>query len=88
MGFSRQGLSSIAGNGPAANAVIMLDVLKGASGAYRDTVLMNAAAAIYAADAASSLEEAMQKAVSALDSGRALEKFNLLREFTSQQEKK
>ncbi len=88
MGFSRRELSSIAGNGPAANAVIMLDVLKGASGAYRDTVLMNAAVAIYAADAASSLEEAMQKAVSALDSGRALEKFNLLREFTVKQERK
>ena len=85
MGFHRRELSSIAGNGPAANSLIMLDVLKGAAGAYRDTVLMNAAAGIYAADSASSLEEAMQKAVSALDSGRALEKFNLLRDFTVKQ---
>lgn len=88
MGFARRELSSIAGDGPAANSVIMFDVLKGAPGAYRDTVLMNAAAAIYAADAASSLEEAMQKAVSSLDSGRALEKFNMMRDFTVERGKK
>ena len=40
-------------------------------GAARDIVLLNAAAAIYAGDAAASLEEGFAKAQQALDSGAA-----------------
>ena len=50
---------------------IMNSVLNGEKGPCRDIVVLNAAAAIYAADITSSLEEGVDLAITAIDSGKA-----------------
>jgi anthranilate phosphoribosyltransferase len=67
-----------AGGTPQENAVVTLAVLGGETGAARELALINAGAAIYAAGAAASLREAVERARAAVDSGdaqRALERF-------------
>ncbi|MFZ5800862.1 MAG: anthranilate phosphoribosyltransferase [Candidatus Omnitrophota bacterium] len=58
------------------------EVLSGAAGPKRDIVVLNAAAAIYLADKAKSLKAAAAIAQEAIDSGRAQDKLNKLREFS------
>ncbi len=65
------------------NAQIAVDVLKGSQGPKRDIVLVNAAYALYTAAAVDSLGSAMQMATHAIDSGRAFDKLEELKEFTS-----
>jgi anthranilate phosphoribosyltransferase len=60
-----------------------LDILSGVSGPARDIVLLNAAAAIYAADQAGSLQEGITLAADSIDSGRAMEKLRLLKEYSN-----
>ncbi len=50
---------------------MMNRVLAGEAGAARDIVLLNAAATIYAANVADSLEAGVEAAREAIDSGRA-----------------
>ena len=50
---------------------MMNTVLAGEAGAARDIVLLNAAAALYVGNVASSLSEGMAAAREAIDSGRA-----------------
>ncbi|MCX5712585.1 MAG: anthranilate phosphoribosyltransferase [Candidatus Omnitrophica bacterium] len=64
------------------NAEIILDILRGASGACRDIVVLNAAAAIYAADAAASIKEGIELARRSIDSKKAMEKLQLLKNFS------
>jgi anthranilate phosphoribosyltransferase len=64
-------LDAIRGGDPAYNAAALRRLLEGETGAYRDAVLFNAAAALMVADAATSLTEGAAKAADALDSGRA-----------------
>lgn len=59
----------------------LLDALKGATGAKRNIVLMNAGAAIYIDGKASSIKEGIELAKESIDSGKALEKLYLLRDF-------
>jgi anthranilate phosphoribosyltransferase len=58
----------------AESAGIIKAVLAGERGPHRDAVLINAAAGLYVAEAASSLKEAAARAAEALDSGAALRK--------------
>lgn len=60
------------------NAVILLDVLNGKTGAYRDTVLLNAGLGLYANGAATSIQDGVAKAKESIDSGGALEKMQRL----------
>ncbi len=53
---------------------MILDVLAGKQGAARDIVLLNAGAAIYVADVATSLQAGILKAAEVIDSGDANEK--------------
>lgn len=53
---------------------MILDVLAGKQGAARDIVLLNAGAAIYVADVATSLQAGIRKAAEVIDSGAANEK--------------
>jgi anthranilate phosphoribosyltransferase len=46
-------------------------LLNGSSGAYRDTILLNTAAALIVAGKTISLEDGVRLAVDAIDSGRA-----------------
>lgn len=79
-GFKRARLEKLSGGDASMNAKILLDILNGQKGPRRDTVILNSAAAIYVADKAPSIKEAVALAKESIDSGRALEKLNLLKE--------
>lgn len=71
LGIERADLGAIASGDPAANAATTRAVLGGEPGPNADLVLMNAAAAIYAAGAADSLREAVAAARESIASGAA-----------------
>lgn len=81
-GILKSSLDDIRGGSAQENAEILLSVLKGEAGPCRDIVLLNSAAAIYAADKAVSIKEGMELAGRSVDSGAALKKLELLREFS------
>jgi anthranilate phosphoribosyltransferase len=62
------------GGTPEENAAAIHALLGGASGAYRDTVLLNAGAALLVADRVSSIEDGIALAAATVDSGKAREK--------------
>jgi anthranilate phosphoribosyltransferase len=62
---------AILGGSPAENAVAFRALLAGATGAYRDAVLLNAAAALIVADRVTSLKDGVEAARASLDSGAA-----------------
>jgi anthranilate phosphoribosyltransferase len=64
------------------NVGIALDILKGERGPKRDTVLLNAASAIVAGGKTKDLAEGIKKAAESIDSGKALEKLELLKKYT------
>ena len=77
-------VAHLAGGDPADNARIVLDVLRGAApAAARAAVVINAAAAIYVADRAESLEEGIEEAERSLESGGALAALDRLREASA-----
>ena len=77
-------LKEIKGGSPEDNAKITLDILNGKEkGAKRDVVLLNAGAAIYTAGKASSIKEGIDIAKDSIDSGKALEKLNNLKDWTN-----
>jgi len=83
-GFKRARLEDLSGGDALTNAMILSDILNGKEGPKRDIVLLNAAAAIYVADKAKSIKEAIAIAADSIDSKRALEKLNLLKEYSHQ----
>ena len=62
------------GGTPEENAAAIHALLGGASGAYRDTVLLNAGAALLVADRVSSIEDGIALAAATVESGKAREK--------------
>ena len=78
-GLPRAPLDDIRGGDPAENARALLDVLAGATGAYRDTVVLNAAAGLVVADRARDLRDGAGQASRALDSGAAAHALDALR---------
>ncbi len=81
-GLPRAPLEAIAGGDTALNAAALLAVLEGARGAYRDTVVMNAAAALIVAGRAGDLREGAAVAHRTLASGAALAALERLRRAT------
>ena len=81
-GVNKARLNELAGGTPQENSIILLDILKGKKGAARDIVVLNSAAAIYAADKINSIKEGIALAEEAIDSGMALKKLEILKEFT------
>jgi len=73
---------ALTGGGPAENAAILRAVLDGQDGAPRRITLLNAAAAIVAGELADRLEDGLQLATQALDSGAARAKLETLVECT------
>jgi anthranilate phosphoribosyltransferase len=71
LGLAKAPLDSMRGGGPEENARIAREVLQGAKGPRRDVVLLNAAAALWAAGSAGSWKEGLGIAADAIDSGRA-----------------
>jgi anthranilate phosphoribosyltransferase len=64
-------LDSIRGGDAQKNAEALTEVLRGQTGPYRDTVLLNAAAALIVAGKAADLAEGVRLAAAAIDEGRA-----------------
>ena len=82
LGLAPASLQSLAGGSVEENADTMTEVLKGASGPRRDVVVANAAGGIVAGGKAADLREGVQLAQESIDSCRALEKLELLREVS------
>ena len=74
---------SIIGGTPAQNAAAFRALLDGAPGAYRDAVLLNAAAALMVADRVTDLADGVAMARASIDSGAAKAKINILRRVTN-----
>lgn len=70
-GLARAGVDELRGGGPEENAAAITALLDGARGAFRDIVVLNAAAALIVADRAETLAEGAHKAAAAIDDGRA-----------------
>jgi len=80
MGLGRHDIADVAGGTPAENADALRGIVRGeANGAKRDIILANAGAAIYVAGEADSLEDGVEVARQAIDSGAAGEKLGDLR---------
>ncbi len=71
VGLQRASLAEITGGDPAFNAAALTRLLDGETGAYRDIVLLNAAAAFLVADKVETLREGVELAGAVLDDGRA-----------------
>ena len=70
-GLKRHELKDILGGTPEENAAAIHALFDGAEGAYRDIVLLNAAAALIVADKADDLKSGVAMAKEAIDSGAA-----------------
>ncbi|MDE2514532.1 MAG: anthranilate phosphoribosyltransferase [Rhodospirillales bacterium] len=81
-GLARAPIAAIRGGEAAENAAALRALLEGATGAYRDTVLFNAAAALIVAGRAQDLADGMAMAREALDSGAARMALERLRALT------
>ncbi len=82
-GLPHAPLEAIRGGDAATNAAAMLSLLQGAKGAYRDTVLLNAAAALIVAGRAASLREGVGLAAASIDGGAALAALETLKRETA-----
>ena len=71
-GFTRCTKEDMKGGTPEENAEITLSVLNGEKGAKRDSVLLNAGAALYIGGKAESIKEGIILAAEIIDSGKAL----------------
>lgn len=82
-GLKRSPLEGIAGGDAADNAAALRALLHGQPGAYRDTVLLNAAAAFIVAGRAETLWQGAALAAESLDSGAASSALDALRRETA-----
>ena len=72
VGLPEASMEDLLGGSVGENAAIVRSVLSGERGPRRDVVLLNAAAALYAADEVSDLQQGIQRAGDAIDNGAAL----------------
>ena len=72
----------LAGGDAETNAAIIRSLLEGSTGAARDIVVVNAAAALLVAEQASDFDTAVEAVTESLDSGSALRKLEALIDFT------
>lgn len=83
LGFHRASIVDLRGGDAPLNAAILRGVLDGSErGAKRDVVLLNAGAALMAADAVHSIADGVRRARDTIDSGAALQKLDNLIEFS------
>ncbi|BCH09910.1 anthranilate phosphoribosyltransferase [Mesorhizobium sp. 131-3-5] len=83
VGLKRHTKDELRGGDAAYNAKALRDMLGGAAGAYRDTVLMNAGAGLVIAGKATTLADGIALAAQAIDSGRALQVLDRLVEISN-----
>ena len=65
------------------NAKLALDILNGKKGPQRDIVILNAGAALYAADIAKNIKAGIKMAKESIDSGKAKAKLEALKRMTN-----
>jgi len=82
-GIPRARIADLAGGDAAINAAIVRGILEGELGHKRNIVLVNAAYALYIAGTVENIEQGMRVAQHAIDSKRALQKLEELKEFTN-----
>ena len=83
-GFERCSKADLVGGTPQENAATTRAILAGdLKGAKRDTVLLNAGAAIYLGGQAQNMEEGVKKAAELIESGAALAKLEQLAELSN-----
>jgi anthranilate phosphoribosyltransferase len=70
-GIPRATLAALKGGTAEDNACAIRELLGGAKSAFRDIVLLNSAAALVVAGAASNLRDGVARAAEAIDTGRA-----------------
>jgi anthranilate phosphoribosyltransferase len=73
----------LVGGEPDENANALLSIFNGERNAYRDIVVLNAAACLIIAGKAKNLTEGASIASDMIDSGKALEKLEVLKEITN-----
>lgn len=78
-GLKRQSMDALGGGSAAENAALLTALFQGQSGAARDLVCYNAAAALWVAGQAADLREGAVLAAEALDQGRVLQTLDRLR---------
>ncbi len=81
-GLSTCARGDLEGGDPARNAGIVSGILAGSAGPGRDVVLLNAAFALVAGGAARDVKDGVNLAAESLDSGRARETLEKVRELT------
>ncbi len=82
-GLRRTEPEQLLGGGPKENAEILMAILEGEHGPKRDIVVLNAGAAIYAADAARTLKAGIEMANDSIDSDRAMDRLQKLIEVSN-----
>ena len=82
-GLPRAKPADLKGGDPQANARAMHELMNGATGAYRDIVLLNAGAALIVAGKAKTLKEGAGIAAAAIDTGKARAAMDRLVEITN-----
>ncbi len=82
-GLPRSPITAIRGGDAAFNATALQLLLQGEAGAYRDTVMLNAAAALIVAGIAGDLREGVSLASAAIASGAALAALDTLRRISA-----
>ncbi|MCY4541546.1 MAG: anthranilate phosphoribosyltransferase [Rhodobacteraceae bacterium] len=83
-GLPTHPLDRIKGGTPAENAVALRSLLAGRKGAYRDAVLLNTACALLVGNRCAGLDEGVELAREAIDSGTAQARLEALAKFTQQ----
>ena len=71
VGLQKHSLDELTGGSPEVNAAALTRLLDGEKGAYRDVVLLNAAAAFLIGDKVETLREGVELATAVIDDGRA-----------------
>jgi anthranilate phosphoribosyltransferase len=82
LGVERCAPEELTGGSPAENAEAIRDVFRGADGGRRSAILLNAAGAIAAGGLAADLQEGLELARGAIDSGAAAARLDELARFT------
>ncbi len=82
-GLPTHPFEAILGGSPEENGAAFANLLEGVGGAYRDAVLLNAAAALLVAGAVDDLPAGVEKAARSIDSGAALRAVETLARVTS-----
>jgi len=82
-GLPRADPQALKGGTATENAAALRKLFEGETGAYRDIVLLNAGATLVVADKANDLQQAIEMAKEALESGKAMAKLELLSQKTN-----